>query len=155
MINDLAGTPTIEVMKLLNAKHGWSADPMEVYSVKNKSYAQLSSKAGKTKPIPEVLEIALHYKDLMPIAIGTGSSREDAEIAIKDLGINSWIKVIVTANEVVHGKPHPETYLRCAEALALAPEACLVYEDGPMGIQSALNANMSVVNIVTGEVHSN
>ncbi|MFT4536776.1 MAG: HAD superfamily hydrolase (TIGR01509 family) [Saprospiraceae bacterium] len=154
MINDLAGTPTIEVMKLLNERYGWSADPIKVYKAKNESYVQLKKIAGKTKPIPEVLAVAEHYKGLMPIAIGTGSSRIDAEEAIKDLGILSWFEVLITADEVIQGKPHPETYLKCARALNMPPEDCLVYEDGPMGIVSALNAKMTAVNIVTGETHS-
>jgi len=153
MINELAGTPTIEVMEILNERYGWSANSLDVYKVKNESYASLKEKAGKTQPITDVLRVAEHYKELMPIAIGTGSTREDAEDAIKDLGIENWFEALVTADEVTNGKPHPETYLKCAEALNIDPRVCLVYEDGPMGIVSALNAKMTAINIVTEEIH--
>ncbi len=153
MINELAGTPTIEVMKLLNERYGWSADPIEVYKAKNESYARLKKIAGQTKPISDVLKVAELYKELMPVAIGTGSTRVDAEEAIADLGIENWFEALITADEVTLGKPHPETYLKCAKALNIAPEDCLVYEDGPMGIVSALNAKMTAINIVTGEIH--
>ena len=153
MINELAGTPTMEVMKILNERYKWTADPQAVFELKNESYDKLCKKAGKTKAISEVLEVARHYKGLLPIAIGTGSTRIDAESAIQDLGIRGWFNVLITADDVVNGKPDPETYLMCAKAINISPESCLVYEDGPMGIMSALNAKMTVINIVSGQIH--
>jgi sugar-phosphatase len=46
-------------------------------------------------------------------------------------------KVLVTADEVTHGKPHPEPYLKGAERLGVEPAECLVIEDAPAGIQAA------------------
>jgi haloacid dehalogenase superfamily, subfamily IA, variant 3 with third motif having DD or ED len=46
-------------------------------------------------------------------------------------------KVLVTSDDVTHGKPHPEPYLKGADLLGVRPEDCLVIEDAPAGIQSA------------------
>ena len=46
-------------------------------------------------------------------------------------------EVLVTADEVSNGKPHPEPYLKGAERLGFEPEECLVIEDAPAGIQAA------------------
>lgn len=56
---------------------------------------------------------------------------------------------IVTADDVVNGKPHPEPYLKGAEILGARPEACVVIEDAPNGIQAARAAGMRVVAVAT------
>jgi sugar-phosphatase len=54
-------------------------------------------------------------------------------------------KVMVTADDVVNGKPHPEPYLKGAELLGAKPAECLVIEDAPAGIQSAHASGMKVI----------
>ncbi len=58
-------------------------------------------------------------------------------------------KILVTADDVTHGKPHPEPYLKGAQWLGLSPEECLVIEDAPAGIQSARAGGMKVVGITS------
>jgi mannitol-1-/sugar-/sorbitol-6-phosphatase len=58
-------------------------------------------------------------------------------------------KVLVTAEEVANGKPHPEPYLKGAERLGFAPADCLVIEDAPAGIQSARAGGFKVVGITS------
>jgi mannitol-1-/sugar-/sorbitol-6-phosphatase len=55
----------------------------------------------------------------------------------------------VTADDVENGKPHPEAYLKGAEILGTGPEACVVVEDAPAGVQSAKAAGMKVVAVAT------
>jgi mannitol-1-/sugar-/sorbitol-6-phosphatase len=57
--------------------------------------------------------------------------------------------VLVTADDVVRGKPEPEPYLVAARALGVAPADCLVIEDSPAGITSALRAGMRVLALHT------
>jgi sugar-phosphatase len=58
-------------------------------------------------------------------------------------------KVLVTADDVANGKPHPEPYLKGAELLGVKPADCLVIEDAPAGIQSAQAGGMKVVGITS------
>ena len=57
--------------------------------------------------------------------------------------------VLVPADDVTHGKPHPEPYLKAALLLAVNPEECLVVEDAPAGIQSAHAGGMKAIGITT------
>jgi sugar-phosphatase len=57
--------------------------------------------------------------------------------------------VLVTADDVANGKPHPEPYLKGAELLDVRPGECLVIEDAPAGIQSARAGGMKVVGITS------
>lgn len=58
-------------------------------------------------------------------------------------------RVLVTADDVVNGKPHPEPYLKGAELLGLEPSQCLVIEDAPAGIQSAHAAHMKAIGVAS------
>ncbi|HME36355.1 MAG TPA: HAD family hydrolase [Candidatus Sulfotelmatobacter sp.] len=58
-------------------------------------------------------------------------------------------KVLVTADDVTHGKPHPEPYLKGAGSLRFDPADCLVIEDAPAGIQSARAGGMKVIGITS------
>jgi sugar-phosphatase len=58
-------------------------------------------------------------------------------------------KVMVTADDVAHGKPHPEPYLKGAELLGFDPADCLVIEDAPAGIQAARAGGMKVIGITS------
>jgi len=58
-------------------------------------------------------------------------------------------EVLVTSDDVTHGKPHPEPYLKGAELLGFLPAECLVIEDAPAGIQSARAGGMKVVGITS------
>jgi sugar-phosphatase len=58
-------------------------------------------------------------------------------------------KVLVTADDVAHGKPHPEPYLKGAKLLGFDPADCLVIEDAPAGIQAARAGGMKVIGITS------
>ena len=58
-------------------------------------------------------------------------------------------KVLITADDVTQGKPHPEPYLKGAEGLGFAPADCLVIEDAPAGIESATGGGMKVIGITS------
>jgi mannitol-1-/sugar-/sorbitol-6-phosphatase len=58
-------------------------------------------------------------------------------------------EVLVTSDDVTHGKPHSEPYLKGAERLGFDPAECLVIEDAPAGIHSARAGGMKVVGITS------
>ena len=57
--------------------------------------------------------------------------------------------VLVTADDVVHGKPHPEPFLRAARLLGVDPRRCLVVEDAPKGLEAARAAGCFTLAVVT------
>ena len=57
--------------------------------------------------------------------------------------------VLVTSDDVVNGKPHPEPYLKGAAGLGLKPAECLVVEDAPAGIQAAHAGGMKVIGLAS------
>ena len=58
-------------------------------------------------------------------------------------------KILVSADDVVQGKPHPEPYLKGAELLGMEPKECLVIEDAPFGIEAAHAGGMKAIALPT------
>jgi sugar-phosphatase len=58
-------------------------------------------------------------------------------------------RVLVAADDVINGKPHPEPYLKGAELLGVNPAECLVIEDAPAGIQAAHAGGMKVIALTS------
>jgi sugar-phosphatase len=58
-------------------------------------------------------------------------------------------EVLVTADDVTNGKPHPEPYLKGAEWMGVTPAECLVIEDAPAGIESARTGGMKVIGLAS------
>jgi len=80
--------------------------------------------------------------------IVTSGTRTMATARLRDTG-HVIPKVLVTADDVVDGKPHPEPYLKGAKGLGIAPELCVVFEDAPAGIRAAHAAGMRVIALTT------
>lgn len=80
-------------------------------------------------------------------AICSSNSRELVEQVVKSRGMEEYFQCIVTGNEVRHGKPAPDIYLRASQELNIASAACVVFEDIVDGIQAGRSAGMRVVAI--------
>ena len=78
----------------------------------------------------------------------TSGSRLLAQNRLRHCGL-PVPKVLITSDDVIHGKPHPEPYLKGAEGLRYRAAECLVIEDAPAGIQSARASGMKVLGITT------
>jgi len=80
----------------------------------------------------------LNEKDI-PIAIVTGASRDRIKEHL-DEKISVCLKALVTADDVINTKPHPEPYLAAATMLGINAKECLVIENAILGIDSAKSA---------------
>ncbi|WP_429038891.1 HAD-IA family hydrolase [Aeromonas media] len=79
-------------------------------------------------------------------ALVTSASQRVARHRLASAGL-PLPRLLIGAEDVVRGKPDPEPYLLAARQLDLAPADCLVFEDAPAGIRSALQAGCQVVQI--------
>lgn len=82
-------------------------------------------------------------------AIGSAAILFNVDFVLDGLFIRPYIDAIVSADDVHQSKPHPETFLKCAQALNVLPGDCLVFEDTPKGAESAFRAGMDCVIITT------
>ncbi|MCK5860905.1 MAG: HAD family phosphatase [Candidatus Hydrogenedentes bacterium] len=77
-----------------------------------------------------------------PVAVVSGSYRQDVEAAMDIMGIGTIVDFYLGHEDYHPGKPHPACYQRAAEIAKVIPEHCVVFEDSNAGICAAKDAGM-------------
>lgn len=139
-----AGIPTLTVFQMLMQDLKLPYDGLELGHEKEAVFLTL---IDQVKPMPIVSELAKAYYDKLPMALGTGGGKEVATRIMQAIGMEKLFEVMITADDVLYPKPHPETFLKGAEFLNIAPADCLVFEDGQPGIDAAIAGGMSYVDV--------
>lgn len=83
------------------------------------------------------------------MAIGSAAIQYNVDFVLDGLNIRHYFDAIVSADDVAFSKPHPETFLKGAAQLGIAPEKCLVLEDATKGVEAAINASMKSLVLTT------
>lgn len=135
----LAGVPAVDTIRKLNEQFDTAMDPWKVARFKESEYEKIMH---KMKPVEPVVALVKEYYGKIPMAVGTGGSKRLAWKSLEILGLDKYFKILVSAEDVKHPKPHPDTFLKCAELMGVQPEVCQVFEDGNAGIQAAAAAGM-------------
>ncbi len=94
--------------------------------------------------LPElVAKVAARYR----LAVASGSVHPviDEVLAMKEL--RRFFPIVVSAQDVAHGKPAPDIFLRTAELLGVEPGTCCVIEDSAAGVTAARVAGMTAIAI--------
>ena len=138
------GMPGEEIIELYNHCFDIKLHPLNTVRTKQE-YFQTHKK--DFLPIRPVVDIALRYKEKLPMAVASGSSRENVDIQLEALGIRSFFKAIVTADDNVKSKPAPDIFLEAAKRIDISPEYCQVFEDGDLGLEAAKKAGMVVTDV--------
>lgn len=80
------------------------------------------------------------------LGLVSGGSYVRLSLSLKNENLAKF-DVIITADEVENGKPHPAPYLKAARKLGIDPAVCLAVENAPLGIESAKRAGMYCIAI--------
>ncbi|AOF53157.1 hypothetical protein BKG91_10250 [Rodentibacter caecimuris] len=121
----------------------------EVIEAKRALSYQLIPTESKLLP---TFEVVRHYYRKKPISLGSGSHRHLIDMLMNKLAIAPYFNAIVSADDVKEHKPHPETFLRCAELTGVNPINCIVFEDADLGIQAGLSAGMDVFDVRSHQI---
>lgn len=139
-----AGKPIPATVAELNAEFGLAMDAEAIEATRN---AFLLHNHDQLGPIESVVSFARSQEGRLPMAVASGSQRVIVDRSLDHLGITHLFLTIVTPEDVGpgRGKPAPDMFLLAAERLGIAPERCLVFEDGQSGIEAAVAAGMQTV----------
>ncbi len=80
-------------------------------------------------------------------AIGSSAPRRNVDVMIDAISLKSFFDITVAAEEVVHGKPAPDVFLKAAELLGVPPSQCIVVEDAAAGIAAARAAGIRCIGV--------
>jgi len=104
--------------------------------------------ANRVGLFPSAKEVLQELRRMnLRLAVATSSISASARPFLDRHQLTAFFDVIVTGDEIEHGKPHPDIYLRAAAKLNVAADACLVIEDALAGIAAAKAAKMCVAAI--------
>lgn len=145
LINELAGWPIASVVEEINRRYHTSLVPEDFRARKAELYA--SEYLPKVKPIDYVVEHLKANAGKVRIAVVSGGDKPVIEKTLKLLGIAHLVEVLVCAGDTEKGKPAPDPFLHAAQLLGVAPEQCLVFEDGIPGTDAAEAAGMDWIRI--------
>jgi HAD superfamily hydrolase (TIGR01509 family) len=101
---------------------------------------------ARAKLMPGALDlIGALERHTIPKAIATSSTREYVDAVFGPHGLIDRFAFVLTADDVTHGKPHPEVYAKAADRLGLAPSSVVVLEDSVNGMRAAKAAGCRCV----------
>jgi beta-phosphoglucomutase family hydrolase len=140
----LGGVPPLKVVSILNEKFGYTLDPEPLVAEKE---AQYIAGLDSIQPIASVLAHVVAQHGKIPLAIVSGSPRDNIQKTLAALELTDKFEVIVGAEDYSKGKPDPEPFLTAARLLGVEPAKCLVFEDADAGIASAEAAGMKWVRV--------
>lgn len=144
LVIGLNGSPTWHIAQIIiNASH-CNLDPHALAAEKTALLKEILFDTVKPLPLVAVVKA---YAGRRPMAVGTGSEHAMAEALLRHVGILDCFDAIVGADDVMRHKPEPDTFLRCAELMNVAPARCVVFEDADFGIRAAQAAGMDVVDV--------
>lgn len=103
-------------------------------------------------PLPGALELLRRLPEHR-WTIVTSCTRALAQVRMRAAGL-PVPETLITSNDIVHGKPHPEPYLKAASLLGFAPADCIVFEDVPAGIRAGKAAGTKVIAFRTSVAES-
>jgi len=104
-----------------------------------------ADRVGLFPGVKEVLEELRQMK--LHLAVATSSVGASARPFLDRHQLTGFFQVIVTGEQVEHGKPAPDIYLCAAQYLGIPADACLVVEDALPGVAAAKAAKMRVAAI--------
>ncbi|MCF7805387.1 MAG: HAD family phosphatase [Candidatus Marinimicrobia bacterium] len=106
--------------------------------------------AGDIRPLPGLQEFLDSLQGMqVPMAVGTSAPQVNADWVLNQTGLREYFEVVLQAEDVTHGKPHPEMYLKSAWALGMRPEDCIIFEDSVSGIEAGRRAGGTVIGVTT------
>ncbi len=118
---------------------------------KNDIYCDYISRLEPDEILPGAIEL-LDELRAKGIKIALGSASKNAPTILERLGLTNLFDAIIDGNKVSKAKPDPEVFLKGAEALGVAPESCVVFEDAFAGIEAAKAGGMRCVGVGSPEV---
>jgi HAD superfamily hydrolase (TIGR01509 family) len=142
---NLVGMSLYDSSKIIKEKVGSNLEPEQIIEqLTDEVTAQLKQEILWRPGAKELLMLLRRKK--VKTALVTMSMHRMAKQVVDSIGFDAF-DVIVAGDDVIHGKPHPEAYLKAAELLGVKAEECVAFEDSISGLRSAEAAGTRAVGI--------
>jgi beta-phosphoglucomutase-like phosphatase (HAD superfamily) len=133
-----------DIVELYNKQ---SLTPLNCIATVEAKHNYFRNHRSEFKPIRPVVDVVLRYNGILPMAVASGGISENVLLQIEALGIREYFNIILTANDNIKPKPHPDIFLEAAAHLGVLPNLCQVFEDGDLGLEAAKKAGMVATDV--------
>ena len=140
----LGGMPTRLVAQTFAKHYGLTIDVDRVFHRKEELFLEMQTEMKVIKP---VVDFARNVHGQAPMSVASGGPKVVVKKTLELMGLDSLFPVVVTPEDVTHGKPDPEMFLLAAKLMGIPPEKCLVFEDAKPGFDAAVAAGMNYVEV--------
>ncbi|MCM2374465.1 HAD family phosphatase [Rhodopirellula sp. ICT_H3.1] len=128
------------------AFHQLDDAPDELLAESNTVYGELLLE--HLRPMPQLDQWMQRLRDSgVPFGVATSSQRQFVEMILPTTQWHDQLAFVLTGDDVTHGKPHPEMYLKAASAMSISPDNMLVLEDSGNGAAAAVAAGAITVAV--------
>jgi HAD superfamily hydrolase (TIGR01509 family) len=141
----LVGMSLYDSSKIIKERVGSNLEPEQIIQKLTDDVSAQLKQEIFWRPGARDLLLLLRKKKVKT-ALVTMSMHRMAKQVADSIGFDAF-DVIVAGDDVRHGKPHPEPYLKAAELLGVKPEDCVAFEDSLTGLRSAEAANTKAVGV--------
>jgi beta-phosphoglucomutase len=130
-----------------------AADMQRIGDLKEARYRALVRRDGVTL-LPGVGDWLARLREAgWRQAVASSAPPANIDVLVEVLGLHDTFQAIVSAEEVAHGKPAPDVFLRAAEKVGVPPARSVVVEDAAIGVEAGRRAGMRTIGIEGGHGH--
>ncbi len=144
-IYNIEGSNHEGIIRLVFGKEGRTPKP-EDYKELAKKKMEIFTKINKVTVFPGIYDCIEFLKNRCLFGVVSGSDRAVVTELLLRFFPNTF-DVVVTGNDVKEGKPSPEPYLKAVGMLKLEKDECIVIENAPLGVESAMRAGLFCIGI--------
>lgn len=147
LIDSFKGAPAELCCKFFDDYYKGVIDYWEAKELRTQHVYKIRETEGipVKKGVKDIFEYIRNYG--LKCAVATSTRRESAEKTLYEIGVWDYLDAVVYGDEVEHGKPEPDIFLRAAKAIGVNPSEAVVVEDSINGIKAGYAAGMRVVHI--------
>ncbi len=141
---------SLDILLKIGGKTFDEPTKLELAQKKNEWYRELIKTMKPDEVLPGSRELFDELKRYdIPCALGTAS--KNAPTILERTDLLKHFDAVIDGNQITEAKPNPQVFLKGSEALGIAPELCVVFEDAVAGIEAALNGNMGAIGVGSPE----
>ncbi|MEM1157924.1 MAG: HAD family phosphatase [Verrucomicrobiota bacterium] len=142
----MGGVAPVDILAALNRDHQLTLDIHKIAADKEVAFMH---SLETVDPIENVVQFARDAAKNHPVSVVSGGLKPVVIRTLEILELADLFHSVITPQDAERGKPHPDMFLLAAEKMSVAPGKCLVFEDGPSGMDGARAAGMEVVYIAS------
>lgn len=147
LIDSFKGAPVELCCKFFDDYYKGAIDYWEAKELRTQHVYKIRETEGI--PVKKGVKDIFEYirNNGLKCAVATSTRRESAEKTLHKIGVWDYLDAVVYGDEVEHGKPEPDIFLRAAKAIGISSSEAVVVEDSINGIKAGYAAGMRVVHI--------